>query len=116
MMGLFIITPVGPLFFFVYVVWGAVAGGLGILSAMMFAQYYGRRSYGSIIGLVGPMQTGALGVGPSLGALLFDFTGTYTTLWLYAVVAYGLAMALILMLRTPRLPQRAYAEGYASDD
>jgi MFS family permease len=114
--SLFLFIHSGQQSFFVVIVWGAASGGLNVLGSMMMAQYFGRASYGSITGLMGPIQTGALGLGPTFGALLLNATGGYTALFLSALAAYVLALALIYNVRPPRLPRRAVAEGWAADD
>ena len=48
-------------------VWGVFSGAVGSMENMMLAQYYGRDSYGSLLGLFSPFQTAALGLGPSPG-------------------------------------------------
>ena len=111
---LFIPASSGSQRFIIVVVWGTTTGGLGILGSMLMARYFGRASYGSITGLTGPFQTGALGLGPTLSAVLFNLTDGYTTLFIYSAVSYTLAMFLIYGARPPRLPQRAVAEGWAA--
>ena len=102
--------------FIVIIAWGTTSGGLNILGSMMLAEYFGRGSYGSILGLMGPIQTGALGLGPTVGALLFNVTGGYNSLFLYSAIGYLIAIALIYSARAPKLPQRAFAEGFTADD
>ena len=101
--------------FVVVVFYGTVAGGLNILGNMMIAQYFGRTSFGSISGLVGPFQTGALGFGPTLGALIFAYTGGYTWLFLFGLVGYLGALGCMTFARAPRLPQRAAVERFRND-
>ena len=84
------------------VVWGIASGGLNVLGSMMIAQYFGRANFGTIIGLAGPFQMVFLGLGPSFGALLFDFTGGYATLAFYSVGAYVVAAVLIFSARRPK--------------
>ena len=48
--------------------WGTSTAGIGTMEHMVIAQYFGRESYGSISGTLGPFQTAALGMGPTLGA------------------------------------------------
>ena len=98
------------------IVWGTASGGLTILGSMMIAQYFGRGSYGAITGLMGPFQTGGLGLGPTFGAMLFKATGGYTTLFVSALAAYACAIALIYIARPPRLPRRAQVEAQAAND
>ena len=77
---------------------------MNILGHMMIAQYFGRSSFGSITGLMGPFQTGALGLGPTLGSLLYRITGGYRTIYLFGVLSYILALACILATRQPKHP------------
>jgi sugar phosphate permease len=108
-MSLFLATSTGSQRFIVVVVWGTTTGGLNIMGSMLMAEYFGRSSYGSITGLMGPIQTGALGLGPTFGAVLFKLTDSYMTLFVYGAASYMLAMFFIYMARPPRLPQRAVA-------
>ena len=106
----------GHMGFVAVVLWGLASSGVNVLSNMMIAHYFGRASYGSITGLTGPFQLVGLGLGPSFGAVLFNLTGGYTVLFLYAVGAYLLAIVFIYNARRPRLPQRAVTEGYTAED
>ena len=110
--ALFLATPNSTAAFATVVFYGTIAGGLNILGNMMIAQYFGRASFGSISGLIGPFQTGALGFGPTLGALIFAYTGGYTWLFVYSVVAYFGALVCMIAARPPRLPRRALEEGF----
>lgn len=97
----FLLTGGGVSGFIVTIAWGTASGGLNVLGSMMLAQYYGRGSYGTITGLIGPFQMAFLGLGPTFGALLFRFTGGYTVLWLYSLAAYAAAALLIFSARCP---------------
>ena len=99
--ALFIVVPEGRLSVGVVVIYGTLAGGLNILGHMMIAQYFGRSSFGAITGLMGPFQTGALGLGPTLGALLYRITGGYRSIYLFGVLSYILALGCILAARQP---------------
>ena len=99
--SLFLIVPEGRLSIAVVIIYGTIAGGLNILGHMMIAQYFGRSSFGSITGLMGPFQTGALGLGPTLGALLYRITGGYRAIYLFGVLSYILAFACIIAARSP---------------
>jgi MFS family permease len=67
---------------------GMVRGGGGILGQIIYADYYGRDSLGSIRGLTSPAQMGANAVGPLLAALAFDFRGDYS----FIFALYGFLM------------------------
>ena len=98
---LFIPTGGGWVGFVVAIVWGIGTGGLNVLGAMMLAQYYGRGSYGTITGLTGPFQMVFLGLGPTFGALLYQWTDGYSVLWYYALGAYAVAAILFFSARRP---------------
>lgn len=100
--SLFLIVPEGRLSIAVVIIYGTIAGGLNILGHMMIAQYFGRSSFGSITGLMGPFQTGALGLGPTLGALLYRITGGYRVIYLFGVLSYILAFVCIIAARPPK--------------
>ena len=97
----FLVTGGGPGGFVVAIAWGTASGGLDVLGSMMLAQYFGRASYGTITGLIGPFQMVFLGLGPTFGALLFRYTDGYTVLWIYSLVAYFAAAILIFSARRP---------------
>ena len=82
-------------------VWGIFSGAVGSMENMMLAQYYGRESYGSLLGLFSPFQTTALGLGPSLAAVLRAVYGSYTLLYLVMVGAYLASAALLYLARAP---------------
>lgn len=82
-------------------VWGAFSGAVGSMENMMLAQYYGRDSYGSLLGMFAPFQTAALGLGPSLAALLREFSGGYEMLYWAMVGAYLVSGGLLYLARAP---------------
>ena len=65
------------------------------------AHYFGRRAFGSISGLVAPLQMGALGFGPFVAAMVFDLTGSYVPMFQALVGAYAVATLLMLLVRRP---------------
>ena len=88
-------------------VWGVFSGAVGSMENLMLAQYYGRDSYGSLLGLFSPFQTTALGFGPTLAALLREISGTYTLLYVVMVGAYLASAVLLYMARQPMRVQTA---------
>ena len=83
-------------------VWGVFSGAVGSMENMMLAQYYGRDSYGSLLGMFAPFQTAALGLGPALSSLLRDYSGSYTLLYVTMVAAYLVSAMLLYLARAPR--------------
>ena len=83
------------------ILWGASSGGLTILGGMLIANYYGRKSFGTISGITGPFQTCGLGLGPTLGAILYNATEGYTILFMSAICFYLIAAILFLLAKRP---------------
>jgi sugar phosphate permease len=98
------------------VVWGVFSGGLGSLENMVLAQYYGRNSYGTILGVFSPLQMIALGTGPALASTVKLATGDFYSLYVAMMVAYLASAVLMYLARPPRLPIRAPAEEVSSGD
>lgn len=94
------------------VLWGFFSNTVGTLEHMLLAQYFGRGSFGAILGSLGPLQTGALGASPVFGSYLLTFTHSYTLVFMVLMAMYAGAGLLILLAKAPRLPPRAL-EGQA---
>ena len=107
--SIFLVIEGGYPGFACVVIWGAATGGLNVLGGMIIANYYGRHSFGSISGIMGPFQTIGLGLGPIIGAILYDRTGGYKQLFIFALVAYLVATILFFFARQPilKFSQRA---------
>lgn len=83
------------------ILFGAGIGGLLTIPPIAWADYFGRRSFGAIRGVVLTVQVTAQAAGPLVSGALRDFTGSYTlSLWLFAAVSL-LAAALVLAARPP---------------
>jgi predicted MFS family arabinose efflux permease len=80
---------------------GLANGGKEALDALVWADYFGRRSIGGIRGLSRPFVIGASASGPVLGGLGYDLFQSYSTIVLLfgALAAIGAAAA--LMSRRP---------------
>jgi len=74
---------------------------------MMLAQYYGRESYGTLLGIFSPFQTAALGLGPSLASILRSVSGSYDLLYVSMVGAYLVSALLLYLARAPSRPRAA---------
>jgi hypothetical protein len=92
------------------ILWGIVSSAQ-VLISMILAHDFGPTSYGTIAGVLRPFEAGGLGLGQSLGAVLYDLTGSYTGLLVVALGAYLLAALLLGLARPPTAPPRAAASG-----
>lgn len=91
----------GLLFAFVL---GLSARGQQSLTSILIAGYFGRRSFGSIMGITYPAQMLALGLGPLVATSVFDLTRSYDRAFLALGCAYAMAALLALTLRQPSRP------------
>jgi predicted MFS family arabinose efflux permease len=75
----------------------AVGGEVDVL-AYMTSRYFGLRQFGSMFALVSVAGTVGLGVGPTLGGLIYDWAGSYDLLLLLVAAASILATLLASQL------------------
>ena len=109
--GIFLITGVNSVLtaYLFAVLWGFFSNTVGTLEHMLLAQYFGRGSFGAIMGSLGPLQTTALGIGPLFGSYLLTFTHSYSVVFIVLMAMYAGAGMLIFLAKAPRLPPRALA-------
>ncbi len=71
-------------------------GGLAVLRSAILREYYGRKFFGKLMGIM--MGCGAVGgiVGPTVAGLVFDRMGTYHFVWLTLSMLIVVAVFLIL--------------------
>ncbi len=93
-------------------VWGVylgfVQGGGMILNQILFADYYGRASLGSIRGVITPVSLTANAIGPLAAALAYDATGNYVAVW-FTFGLLRLASAVLIALALPPAATQATA-------
>ena len=78
-------------------------GGGVVLRGAILREYFGRDSFGKLIGII--MGSAAIGevIGPALAGWTFDTLGSYQIVWLAFSGAIG--MAIILILRIKQYPK-----------
>jgi MFS family permease len=74
-------------------------GGNAVLRGSILREYFGRGSFGKMIGII--MGSGALGeiIGPTIAGWVFDTVGSYQLIWLFFCGTTGLATVLILRIK-----------------
>lgn len=74
-------------------------GGGSILRGAILREYFGRESFGKMLGIV--MGSGAIGgiIGPTVAGWVFDTLGSYHIIWLVFCGVIGLAIGLTLRIR-----------------
>lgn len=83
---------------------GVSARGSGVLTQVLIARYYGRRSFGAISGFGEPFAKAGLGLGPLVAAAAFDLTGSYQGVFSLFSGLFALAGMLVFLARRPRRP------------
>ena len=83
---------------------GIASGGLNTLGPILWADYYGRRSLGSIHGISRASQVAGFALGPLILGVAYDATGGYQTALFYSALVAVSSSFLVLSSRQPRLP------------
>lgn len=85
---------------------GLSVGGKSTLEPVLWANYYGRSSLGTIRGIAWPVQIVGFAAGPVIAGLAYDLAGDYVTVFA-AFAATALVAGLLVLLARP--PARATA-------
>ena len=88
---------------------GATAGALVIVRAGLIADYFGRRSYGEIAGLIAMGATLARSGGPVMAGLLYGLSGSYAIPFRGLAVATAIAALLMLVAERHRVARLGQA-------
>lgn len=80
---------------------GVVGSGVNTLAPLMWANYYGRRTLGSIFGLSRAAQVMGFAVGPLASAIVFDQTGSYRGAFVALSLVALIASVLLTAARRP---------------
>ena len=70
---------------------GSALGVWTVVSRMMFANYFGRRSFGTIRGFAAPIMAGVSMVGPIFAGRVWDVTGSYNLSFTIFAGVFGVA-------------------------
>lgn len=80
---------------------GINARGAAVLTQVLIARYFGRRSFGAISSILDPFHKGGLGLGALFAGIAFDSAGDYRIIFTIFLVSYLVAALLIFMARQP---------------
>ena len=86
---------------------GIAARGEGSILMLLIANYYGRRSYGAISGLVQTALLVGLALGPVIMAQIREATGSYALVFYSAAGTFTLAAILLALAVKPKRPAAA---------
>jgi MFS family permease len=93
-------NPLGAYLF--AILFGINARGAAVLTPVLTAGYFGRRSYGAISGILEPFHKGGLGLGALFAGFAFDYSGDYQLVFAIFLAAYLLSAGLIFLARRPQ--------------
>ena len=80
-------------------VFGSALGVWTVVSRMMFANYFGRRSFGTIRGFAAPIMAGVSMVGPIFAGRVWDVTGSYNLSFTVFAGVFGVAFVAFALAR-----------------
>lgn len=102
---LFLFAIIRPLwsFFFVAALFGAGIGGAAPPLTAMVSQFFGLRSVGVIMGVIGVGWAAGCAFGTFLGDFIFDVSGSYVTAFL---IAGGFAILVIILTIALKVPSK----------
>ncbi|MDP2951830.1 MAG: MFS transporter [Chloroflexota bacterium] len=95
-----VLEPV-PLLFLATAIFGSCLGGIFTLEPVIWADYFGRSSLGTIRGFALPFQWTGMALGPLLAGMSSDLTGSYWPAFLGFALACSLGGLLLLAARPP---------------
>ena len=78
----------------------ALGGGISLRSVII-REYFGRASFGKVLGMIVGMAAIGSVMGPTAAGWTFDHMGTYRPIWLFFAGTSLVALILILYLRPP---------------
>jgi MFS family permease len=91
-------APEAYLFAFLF---GLNARGAAVLTQVLIARYFGRRSFGAISSILDPFHKGGLGMGALFAAMGFDYAGNYRMIFVVFLASYLISALLIFLARRP---------------
>ncbi len=89
------------------IIYAPAYGGAAILMNAIRGEYFGRRHYATIMGLMEIIQMFGVVLGPISAGWIFDLTGSYRLAFLIFGVLAALATVLTFFARRPTLPRTA---------
>ena len=85
---------------------GLVNGINMTTNQMLWSEYFGRGAVGAIRGMTSPTQMLSNSMGPLVGALIFDATGSYVLTFTVSAVLIAASGVLMVLARPPRIEAR----------
>ena len=83
-------------------IWASGGGAYITANNLIWPNYFGRRSLGTIRGIVFPVQVAATGLGPPVYGFFLDAGVTHITLWVVSAGFFAMSGILLFMARPPQ--------------
>jgi sugar phosphate permease len=99
-----------PLMYAAILTFGVGVGGVITVQEVVWADYYGRLTLGTVRSIGRPFTIVSSAGGPVFAGLAYDIGGSYDLAFISFIVAYVIAAVLILITPTPRPPVDATIE------
>ena len=97
-------------------IYGLAMAGSNVITEVMWANYYGRHSLGSVRGMGMPFMIGFSALGPLLAGLVYDVTGSYDGAFLFIIGGAVASSVLILFCTRPkRRVATPHEQGYSPE-
>ena len=104
-MLLIVVVKSGPAILLFPLVYGIGVSAFAPLMSLVWANYFGRASLGTIRGTFLPVTQVTFAFGPVFAAFVFDATGGYGPAFLTFTICYALSGVAIFFARRPKAPQ-----------
>jgi sugar phosphate permease len=87
--------------FYIFIFFFSVGyGGLTVLRGAFLREYYGRKSFGKLVGIMLGFGAGGGVIGPTAAGWVFDRAGSYHLVWLVFTGLIGMAILLLLTVES----------------
>jgi len=84
-------------------VYSTAYGGTGVVKASIMGEYFGRKNFGTIFGVIQGLSTFGGVAGPIIAGLVYDIKGSYSLAFTSFAIILGFTSLLVLFLRPPIL-------------
>ncbi len=92
--------------FFLAALHGTFHGGRNPMITLAWAEFFGRRSLGSILSLANPFHYAANAIGPVFAALCFDLSGSYALPFYFFVFVFFFSGVVTIRMEPPSHPSQ----------
>ena len=92
-------------------VYSTAYGGNTVVKAAIIGDYYGRKNFGTIYGVIQGISTFGGIAGPLMAGLVYDIRGSYYLAFTSFAIMMGFTALLVLLLRRPSLVKGLNLDG-----